>query len=95
MKPPVPKPDYSNAGPKRDAAAFLARRPVARAVLADTATAADSATVSSAVDPVSPRGTLDDTAVLALLTDDDRIEPLTIADFLAYLETKYVLTPIP
>lgn len=88
-------PDYSNAGPRRDAALRalrLSKQPVARALTADTAT---EATTATAVDPVTPRATLDDTMQLALLADDDRIEPVPVLDFLAYLETKFVLTPIP
>lgn len=88
-------PGRSNAGARREAAFRESRRTVDRALLADVATSADSATVATAVDPVSPRATLDDTMQLALLADDDRIEPAPVLDFLAYLETKYVLTPIP
>lgn len=82
-------------GSERDALIMARRAIPARALTADTATAADSATVATAVDQVSPRATLDDTMQLALLADDDRIEPAPVLDFLAYLETKYVLTPIP
>lgn len=89
---PVPKPDYSNSGAARDAA-FLANRaatrPAAAAVRAETADVADG------LNTVTPRGgSIDGTAYLALVVDG-RVEPLTVDDFCAYLESRYVLTPIP
>lgn len=91
-------PDYSNAGPNRDAklrALRLSKQPVARALLADAATTADEASVAFAVSKDSPRSVLDDAALMAFLTDEDRVQPVTVADFLAFLESRYVLTPIP
>lgn len=85
-------PDYSNAGPARDAklrALRLSKQPVARALVAD------EADTVLAVPKDSPRTSLDDAALMAFLTDADKIQPVTVADFMAYLETKYVLTPIP
>ena len=88
-------PSYARSGTRRDAAFYESRRTALRARAADVADTATEATTAFAVDPVTPRATLDDTMQLALLADDDRIEPVPVLDILAYLETKYVLTPIP
>lgn len=92
MRRPVPKPDYSNAGEARDRAFYArlaANRPVERALLADASTVADG------LNTVTPRGgSIDGGAYLALVVDG-RVEPLTVDDFCAYLESRYVLTPTP
>ncbi len=88
-------PGMSNAGARREASFRESRRTAERALLADVADYATEATTAFSVSTVTPRATLDDTMQLALLADDDRIEPAPVLDFLAYLETKYVLTPIP
>lgn len=91
MAQPVPKPDYSNAGEARDRA-FLARQASRRPVDAATAAVAE---VAQKVETVTPRGgSIDGEAFLALVVDG-QIEPLTVDDFCAYLESRYVLTPIP
>lgn len=92
MARPVPKPDYSNAGAARDAA-FMANRAASRP--APAALRAELADVADGLNTVTPRGgSIDGTAYLALVVDG-RIEPLTVDNFCAYLETRYVLTPIP
>lgn len=88
-------PGMSNAGARREASFRESRRTAERALLADVADYATEATTAFSVSTATPRATLDDTMQLALLADDDRIEPAPVLDFLAYLETKYVLTPIP
>lgn len=88
-------PSYARSGTRRDAAFYESRRTALRAKTADTATSADEASVAFAVSQDSPRSSLDDAALMAFVTDSDRIQPVTVEDFLAYLETKYVLTPIP
>lgn len=97
MKRPVPKPDYSSSGPARDAA-FLASRAIPklaeRALLADEATNATNATNTTTVVTVDPKLTLDEDDLLALVTDSGRIQPVTLANLLAFLESRYVLTPI-
>lgn len=89
MARPVPKPDYSSAGPARDAA-FLASRAIpARAVSASAAEVADK------VNTVTPRGgSIDGDSFLALVVEG-RIEPLTVDNLCAFLESRYVLTTIP
>ncbi len=97
MKRPVPKPDYSNAGPARDAA-FLASRAIpTRALTADRATLADEATLADtavAVDASGTRGETIDDSLLATV-EDGRIKPLAMADFYAQLEARYGITPVP
>lgn len=91
-------PSYARSGTRRDAAFYESRRTALRAKTAeqaDTAASADEASVAFAVAKDSPRSSLDDAALMAFVTDSDRIQPVTVANFLAYLETKYVLTPIP
>lgn len=92
MSRPVPQPDYSNAGPVRDAA-FLASRAIpARALTADLATNASN---TAKVSTDAPKVALEDTDLIALVTVNGTIQPVTIANLLAFLETRYVLTPTP
>lgn len=72
---------------------ILAARSVPK--LAERSLAADAATVADELNTVTPRGSsIDGSAYLALVVDG-RIEPLTVDDFCAYLESRYVLTPTP
>ncbi len=94
-------PDYSNAGAKRDLALRairLSRQPVPRALLADLATNATNATNASNVASIptdAPKVVLDDEDLVALVTDEDTIQPVTLQNLRVFLESKYVLTPAP
>jgi len=89
--------DRSTAGLRRDAAYAASRAvpPLAeRALAADTATEATTASEAIAVSPLSPRGTMDGSETLALIADG-RIQPLALDDLYDLLEARYGLTPVP
>lgn len=70
-----------------------------RALSADVATTATNATNASnttTVLPVTPKVQLDaNHDRIALVTGDGEIQPVTLANLLVFLESRYVLTPIP
>ena len=72
---------------------ILAARSVPK--LAERSLAADAATVADESDTVTPRGTSITGGDYLALVVDGRIEPLTVDNLCAYLESRYVLTPIP
>jgi len=87
----IGNPDRSKAGPLRGYSA-LSVPPVPRAIAADLATAADTA---DALNTVTPRGSSITGSDYLALVVDGRVEPLTVDNLCAYLESRYVLTPIP
>lgn len=94
-----PQPDRSKAGAARDRLptvadrALVAERALA-ADLADLATEATTASEAISVSPLSPRGTMNGTETLALISDG-RIQPLALDDLYALLEARYGITPVP
>lgn len=85
-------------GRKNFGPSIMSRPPVPRALTADSATSATNATNATNAVKVSTEATkvlLEDDDLIALVTDDGGIQPVTIANFLAFLESRYVLTPIP
>ena len=68
------------------------RRP--RSVLRP-ATNATNATITTNVSTDAPKVILEDDDLIALVNSDGRIQPVTLANLLAFLESRYVLTPTP
>lgn len=66
-----------------------------RALAADVATNATNATNAVKISTEAPKVLLEDDDLVALVTDDGGISPVTIGNLLAFLESRYVLTPIP
>lgn len=92
-------PGRSNAGARREASFRESRRTAERALLADVATNAVTATNVVAVPTEVAKVVLADVDLLALVTDTDKIQPITAANVLDYvvswLDAHYVLTPKP
>ena len=87
----------SVGGSERDRRILAARsvpKLAERALAADTATEATTASEAIAVSPLSPRGTMDGSETLALIADG-RIQPLALDDLYDLLEARYGLTPVP
>lgn len=82
----------------------LSQPPVPRAIEADTAALADvatnaanatNATNAAKVLPAEPKVMLGDDDLIALVTADGEVQPVSLANLLVFLESRYVLTPIP
>lgn len=63
--------------------------------VAELATNATNASNASKVLPAAPKVMLDDADLIAIVTDEGEVQPVTLANLLVFLESRYVLTPAP
>lgn len=88
-------------GVNADRAFDESRQPSARATVAeralsaDVATDATNATNATNVLKIAEKISLEDADAIALVTPEGEIQPVTLSNLLAFLGSRYVLTPIP